>query len=122
MVGRVEATKPDTPWFTPESVVKPKLFGYVFYLKEHFGERAGNLDHNWLLQTSQPCYTGTSYLQALPDINALVPREAITTSPRVNYAINFTTPGTHTIWIRGYPARARREYQSTWGWQTIRSK
>jgi hypothetical protein len=28
--------------------------------------------------------------------------EAITGSPELQYYINFTTPGTYTVWLRGY--------------------
>jgi hypothetical protein len=45
---------------------------------------------------------GDSYLQALPDIDLplLVPTEAITAAPAAGYPIQFTTPGTYTVWTR----------------------
>jgi hypothetical protein len=42
----------------------------------------------------------------VPDIDTLISSEAITTSPRVDYAINFTTPGTYTVWLRGQATNA----------------
>jgi hypothetical protein len=77
--------------------------GQVVLEAEHFSERVGSSDHDWLLQTSLPSYTGTSYLQALPDIDIplVVPSEAITTAPATGYPIiQFTTPGTYTLWSR----------------------
>ena len=46
------------------------------------------------------------YLQSSLDINALYQTDEITASPRADYPINFTTPGTYTVWLRGYAANA----------------
>ena len=58
------------------------------------------------LLTGQPGYTGTSYLQVVPDVDTLVQTNEITASPVVSYPINFTTAQTYTVWLRGYPTNA----------------
>jgi hypothetical protein len=73
---------------------------------EHFGQRTSGASHTWLLKTSQSGYTGTSYLQPLPDLDRLYQTDEITASAAVSYPLNFSTPGTYTIWLRGYPANA----------------
>jgi RHS repeat-associated protein len=85
--------------------VYPTANGQVVLEAEN-GQRTNGQSHNWLLKTSLPGYTGTSYLQTSLDIDTLVQTDEITTSPKVDYPIGFTTPGTYTVWLRGYPANA----------------
>src|SRR5688572_16172447 len=73
---------------------------------EHFVISTTTVSHQWQLQTGQSGYTGTGYLQPLPDIDALYQTPELANSPRVDYPIYFTTPGTYTLWLRGYPANA----------------
>jgi YD repeat-containing protein len=81
--------------------------GLVVMEAENFGERTDSLPHRWLLANHQSGYTGTAYLQLLPDLDATIRQtNTITSSPVVAYPINFTTPGTYTVWLRGYPANA----------------
>jgi hypothetical protein len=70
------------------------------------GDRTNGATHTWLLKTSQPGYTGTSYLQSSLDNDTLYQPGQISSSPKAEYAVSFTTPGTYTLWLRGYPANA----------------
>jgi len=79
--------------------------GLVVMEAEH-GDRTSGATHTWLLQTSQSGYTGTSYLQPLPDLDQLYQTGEITGGPKADYLVNFTTPATYTLWLRGYPANA----------------
>lgn len=83
-----------------------EMNGLLVIEAENFDRRSSGATHDWLLKTGQAGYTGTSYLQPLPDIDTLYPPEAINGSPQVDYPIYFTTPGTYTIWLRGYPTNA----------------
>ena len=69
---------------------------------EHYGQVLTHTTHSWLTATMQSGYTGTSYIQALPDIDLLLETSVMTTSPTANYPIHFTTPGTYTVWSRGH--------------------
>lgn len=70
------------------------------------GQRMTGLTHQWLTATAQSGYTGTAYLQTSLDVDQLYQTSQITSSPRAEYAIQLTTPGTYTVWLRGYPANA----------------
>jgi RHS repeat-associated protein len=70
------------------------------------GQVISSTTHAWLTATKQSGYTGTAYLQALPDIDALYQTNEMTNSARTEYAVNFTTPGTYTVWLRGYASSA----------------
>jgi uncharacterized repeat protein (TIGR01451 family) len=73
---------------------------------ERFGQVLTSPTHAWVTMTAQSGYTGTAYLQALPDLDALVQTDEITGSPRAEYAVYFTTPGTYTVWVRGLASNA----------------
>jgi RHS repeat-associated protein len=70
------------------------------------GDITNGTTHNWLRLTYQTGFTGTSYIQTSPDLDALYQPSDIISSPVVAYPINVTTPGTYTLWLRGYPANA----------------
>jgi hypothetical protein len=73
---------------------------------EHYTQIISNSTHAWLTSTVLSGYEGSSYLHALPDIDVLIPTEAITDSPTTFYPIHFTTPGTYTVWSRVYADNA----------------
>ena len=54
----------------------------------------------------QPGYVGCGYLNAGPDVDHLYTRTFTTTSPQLEYTINFATTGTYTVWLRGYAPNA----------------
>jgi YD repeat-containing protein len=83
----------------------PESGGQVVLEAEN-GQVITGTSHAWLSVASQSGYTGTGYLQARPDIDTLSQTDEITTSPRAEYAVHFTTPGTYTVWLRGYPTNA----------------
>ncbi len=71
------------------------------------GKLTNGATHTWLPLTHQSGYTGTSYLQTSLDIDALYQTNDITaSSPVAEYPVTFTTPGTYTLWLRGYPPNA----------------
>jgi YD repeat-containing protein len=80
--------------------------GQVVAEAENYSQVISGASHQWLTATAQSGYTGTSYLHALPDLDALYQTSAITTSPVLAYPINFTTPGTYTVWLRGFASNA----------------
>jgi len=45
-------------------------------------------------------------LQTSLDVDQLYQTSQITSSPRAEYSVQLTTPGTYTVWLRGYPANA----------------
>jgi hypothetical protein len=80
--------------------------GLVVAEAEHYTDLISSTTHAWLTSTVLSGYEGSSYLHALPDIDVLIPTEAITDSPTTFYPIHFTTPGTYTVWSRAYADNA----------------
>lgn len=62
--------------------------------------------HSWLTQTTQTGYTGTAYLQAMPDVGVIYEREELGDSPQLQYAVQITVPTTYRLWVRGMAADA----------------
>ena len=58
--------------------------------------------HTWTEDTSFPGYTGTSAMRALPNNKLKITESIETTSPQLNYQVNFDRGGPQTLWIRGY--------------------
>jgi len=82
---------------------------------EHYSQAISSTTHAWLTDTVHSGYTGTAYIQALPDLDipAVVPSTALSTTAQANYPINLpplaltpsgaaavapTPPGTHSMW------------------------
>jgi YD repeat-containing protein len=75
-------------------------------LEAENGQRIDGPTHAWLTSTAITGYTGTNYLHVLPDTDTFYSTAAITDSPRIEYLVNFTTPATYTVWVRGYADNA----------------
>lgn len=76
--------------------------GQVVMEAENYDAKIARSGRGWNLALSPtPGYSGTSYLQCLPNSGGLVNTGYKTTSPELQYQIHFTTTGTYSIWIRG---------------------
>jgi glycosidase len=77
--------------------------GFVVFESESF---ASNLAHGsssaWVAGNSVAGFSGTGYMEALPNTGATIDANWVTTSPELQYTINFSTPGTYYVWVRGY--------------------
>jgi hypothetical protein len=71
---------------------------------EHFMMQISGSERSWQARANLDDYVGSGYLSALPDTDLQFTIADISSSPGLNYAINFSTPGTYTVWIRGYAA------------------
>lgn len=76
--------------------------GQVVMEAEHFNWQIGEVNRAWITQTMQAGYVGSGYLSALPDVDRIYTKAITTTSPQLEYTINFTTTGTYYVWVRGY--------------------
>lgn len=56
-------------------------------------------DHSWTAMTATPGFSGTGYMEAMPNSGATL--AAGTDSPELQYTVTFTNSGTFQIWIRG---------------------
>lgn len=80
--------------------------GQVTMEAEHFNWQIGQLNRSWISQTMLTGYAGSGYLDAGPDVDVLHTQPFTTTSPQLEYRINFTTTGTYYVWLRGYAPNA----------------
>ena len=56
----------------------------------------------WSTGSSVAGFSGTGYVEALPNVGLTIDNDWTTTSPELQYTINFSTPGTYYVWVRGY--------------------
>ena len=74
--------------------------GTVVVEAEHFDGRVGASDHTWELTTAMGGYSGDGAMEALPNVNLNVNINTVI-SPRLDYLVEFTQPGTYYVWVRG---------------------
>src|ERR1700722_11196791 len=56
----------------------------------------------WVANNTVPGFSGTGYMEALPNVGVNLSSTWSTTSPELDYAVNFANALTHYVWIRGY--------------------
>jgi hypothetical protein len=76
--------------------------GQVVMEAEHFAGRTERSNRSWLTQTGLAGYDGSGYMSALPDTDLQFTTSYTTTSPELQYTINFTNTGVYTVWLRGH--------------------
>lgn len=94
-------------------VVPPDAFqesgGQVVMEAENFLAAIPRNGQSWMTRTAVMGYQGNSYLQALPDRNRLYATDYITSSPELQFEVNFATAGTYTVWVYGSALNARAD-------------
>ncbi len=110
--------------FNFDSAVYQEANGQVTLETEHNNWQIGEVDQAWLTQTTQAGYIGPAYITSQHDLDQLYTTEIFTTtSPVLEYNINFTTTGTYNVWLRGYAPNATSDslYVSLGGqtWATL---
>ena len=58
--------------------------------------------YGWSIPQDVGGFDGSGALRALPDDGTVVASNWSTASPELQFSINFTTPGTYYVWLRGY--------------------
>ena len=75
--------------------------GVVVFEAENFNSNSlPRSSHEWDFGNSIGGSSGSGYMEALPNNGANL--AAGGTSPELQFSVNFTSTGTHYIWIRGY--------------------
>src|SRR5579859_7206763 len=78
----------------------------VFEAEDNSANLTRGSDHQWTLTNSVAGYSGSGYMAALPDSGSNFTANVATTSPELQYLVNFSLAGQHFVWIRGYAAGA----------------
>ncbi len=115
--------------------------GIVVIEAENFDEKIARSGKIWTAQTGgkKGDFSGSSYLAALSNSGTTINTQVTTTSPELKYSIDFKTPGTYYIWLRGRaptaadgsvhaglnglnPASANRitSFISSWRWRSTK--
>jgi len=76
--------------------------GQVVLEAEHHGQRIDRNGKSWTFETSQPGFAGGGFLRALPNTGTNLNTGYVTGSPELVYRVNFSSPGTYHVWVRGY--------------------
>ena len=75
--------------------------GQVVMEAEHFDQPISRSSHDWLLKTTQTGFSGSGYMEALPNTGATINTGYTTTSPELVFNVQVTTTGTYYVWVRG---------------------
>jgi hypothetical protein len=75
--------------------------GLVSIEAEHYHSHTPQGGHEWLA-ASQAGYSGEGALEAYPADRTSVATGYASTTPRLDYQVEFVTTGTHYIWVRGF--------------------
>jgi hypothetical protein len=65
-------------------------------------ERIARSSHNWEQYSSLAGYSGSGYMEALPNSGMSINTGYAATSPELRYRVVFPAAGTYHVWLRGY--------------------
>jgi hypothetical protein len=74
--------------------------GQVAFEAESFDTRTDRASRSWVARTATAGFAGTGYMVTEPDAGAAIAANYPTTSPQLDYAVNFGAPGTYYVWLR----------------------
>lgn len=80
--------------------------GIISIEAENFDNKVSQGGHDWVEATATSGYSGVAYMLSTPDNGANVNTGYISTSPRLDYKINFVKTGTHYLWMRTHKGTA----------------
>lgn len=75
--------------------------GLICIEAERFHRKIDLGEHAWTVVTQPAGFTGVGAVAALPNKGMGWPKDFVTTSPRLDYRIQFARPGKHYLWLRG---------------------
>ncbi|MCP4408565.1 MAG: hypothetical protein GY807_12530, partial [Gammaproteobacteria bacterium] len=74
--------------------------GLVAMEAEHFDANTPQGGHQWVVDTTSG-FSGASAMEASPNIRTNHRSNYAANSPRLDFQVNFTSAGTHSVWVRG---------------------
>lgn len=78
----------------------PGTQGLISMEAENFDSNKAASGHEWSIATVPPGYTGASTMTANPDSGQSITSNISTSSPGLDYRINFVKTGVHYVWLR----------------------
>lgn len=92
--------------FAVEPLYFQESSGQVVMEAENFIWQIDRSNRSWFTKTTVADYVGAGYVSSGPDTDLQFQSPITTTSPELQYAIDFTTVGTYHVWLRGYVPNA----------------
>ncbi|MGH8246589.1 MAG: GDSL-type esterase/lipase family protein, partial [Gammaproteobacteria bacterium] len=86
---------------TSSSTVFAEQNGQVVIEAEHYTSKISRGGHDWELSADRVGFSGNGYLTAQPNNGTNRDTDYLTNSPELAYQVQFSTPGTYYVWIRG---------------------
>ncbi len=101
---------PGSPTPTPTPTVAPtpgpntyvEQGGRVVMEAETYASAIARSGDSWLLRSDRAGFVAAGFMSSEPDNGSVIDAGFATTSPELQYRVNFTTPGTYHVWLRGY--------------------
>lgn len=100
---------PGTPTWTPSPTLTPSPVptgpfqeqgGQVVFEAEHYANIISRSGHAWNTQTAVAGYVGSGFMRAEPNDGANIDTSYTTTSPELQYQVQFASTGTYYVWLR----------------------
>ncbi|HEX8747520.1 MAG TPA: kelch repeat-containing protein, partial [Pyrinomonadaceae bacterium] len=89
-----------TPTPTPGSGAFIEQGGQVVMEAENYDQQISRGGQSWTKVTDKAGYSGTGAMLSSPNTGAQVDTNYATTTPELQYKVNFITPGTYYLWLR----------------------
>ena len=77
--------------------------GLVSIAVENYDAKVSRGGHDWV-PVYPAGYSGSGAMQAQPNTGAMIDSGYVSTSPRLDYTVNFVHTGIHYVWVRGLGA------------------
>ncbi|MGB7925676.1 MAG: kelch repeat-containing protein [Pyrinomonadaceae bacterium] len=77
--------------------------GQVVIEAEHEDGLVSRGGKSWIERTNRAGFAGSGFMVAEPDTNVTINGGYTTTSPELQYQVNFTTTGIYHVWLRALP-------------------
>ncbi|HUJ09101.1 MAG TPA: alpha-amylase family glycosyl hydrolase [Verrucomicrobiae bacterium] len=75
--------------------------GVAVFEAEDFSNNIARSSHVWTFTNDATGFGGSGYMQALPDDGAMITSSIPTTSPELQFTVDFGSTGQRYIWVRG---------------------
>ena len=79
-----------------------EVAGVIVFETENFATNIVRSGYSWVFNNVVAGFSGTGYMEALPNNGANIQTNWNTTSPELQFTVNFATAGTHYVWVRAY--------------------
>src|SRR6516164_9286728 len=79
-----------------------EVAGVIVFEAENFATNIARSGYSWVSNITVAGFSGTGYMEALPNNGANILTNWNTTSPDPQFTVNFATAGPHYVWGRGY--------------------